>query len=367
MIVPDWSGTIPVVNGNADSLDTVELIPETGAKTLTIDGSGFGVGPEIVHFDRFIGTHGELIPNNSAEVGGYTGPTVNVIQGDESRYYEFNGRTYHAARATPSVEDGNVHISGKRFVVPPFNEFRAAYRIGIPIGSRWPKKQINEDADITGMSNPSMCKPLWFGVDGAEADGIQVDGEPDLVIGSFVEGYTATGGNSVNPTRAGHYGQSGTTEGGKINLTTWYQRPDPTLVSGDNGYMHNMTVGPSVYDVDHGICKTFQSLNDDISGSNYQYSVGMFNGWFGNDGGNNADIQIISTDLYLAIGPNSGKFILLANNSDRTLATEAYIVPHDNWSDTQIELTGYPWEQLSHYFVCDENDNTLASGVATWL
>lgn len=47
MIVPNWSGTIPVVNGDADSSDTVEVV---SGETFTITGAGFGANPLDIEF-----------------------------------------------------------------------------------------------------------------------------------------------------------------------------------------------------------------------------------------------------------------------------------------------------------------------------
>lgn len=69
MIVPDWSGTIPVVNGDADSGDAVAPVLPT---SLTLTGTGFGAiaNPKPTAYDTFndyvgIG-HGDEIPINEA-------------------------------------------------------------------------------------------------------------------------------------------------------------------------------------------------------------------------------------------------------------------------------------------------------------
>lgn len=361
MIVPDWSGTIPVVNGDADSGDA--LSSGDVSEQITITGTGFGSGPNVILFDSFSGGNaGEVINHTAPEIGEWAGDNLlgsGSVAGPE--YYEYNGRNWMTTRKLSEVLNNNtINLTGLRFLTSSdFSEFRFCYRQVLPTGFKFP----GTSTPNTTNNNDSNWKMNWFGNSSAGNAAGAAGGEPDIILptnGSAGDVWVS--GNNINPRwydynesrwRGAYVGRSATEE----DLFMYYQKPETTELGTDGVMEFGNSNASSGFGRKYSDQATiFQGQQGTVNPR--VFDMFLFNGWMGNAGAlGYENVMPLMTDAYLAVGPNSRACIVVSNASTLSASTEFAVIPPDSWSDTEVTAT-----KKAHESSLDFNHLILADG-----
>ncbi len=354
----DFSKTCVLIGND---VDTSRPEGEASNIQITINGSGFGNGPNVILFDSFSGGNaGSLINLQTPEVGGWAGENAlaaGAVSGAE--YYEYNGRNWMTGRKLSEIDSNVINLTGLRYDASlEFSEFRFSYRQVLPIGRKFCGCELPNTTNNSG----SNWKPHWFGHT-AHGNAVGASGgEPDMIIptnGSA--GGVWVSGNNVNPEwydydearwRSAYVGRSGTEE----DLFTYYQKPETSHL-GTDGVMEfgnsNATAG---WERKHSDQATIWQGQQGVV-SPKELDMFLFNGWMGNGSAEGYDnIFPLMTDAYLAIGANSRACLVISDAATLATSTKFAIIPPDSWSDTTITATKRPHEAaltFNHLILAD--------------
>lgn len=339
-------------------------------ETKSINGVGFGVGPDIILFDRFDGgSHGDPIVLGSPLIGDWYNDDINsfgAVTG--TTYYEHDNRGWMATRLLSALTSPTTKAAtGLTFrSFQELEEFRFSFRYKLPTGMKFPGCE-NPNTTNNGSSN---WKLNWFGrwEEGA-ATGASV-GQPDIIIptnGSASQ--TVIGGNhfkaqTYDPADPQgdsiYFARSGTEE----NFISYYQKPESVEGLWDGTIDVVDTHGAGTQRRVSDEANPFYEHNGDIP--NHSYNMFTFNGWMGNVGtGNTAtyeNVLPLMTDAYLAVGPNSRATIYLTDEPTLSASNKIYEIPPKSWTDTRIEYQPKPYEDLPYRHIIMAN-GTLRENV----
>ncbi len=319
-----------------------------GSNSFVATGTGFGVGPTVVMFDRFLGqADGETV-NQNADVGSWRA-AGNFSFNNRPPIITFDGRK-GVSHNDPAAGQGNTRfgLGVENLDYVRFTEFCKA---GVPAGKTFPGATVAETFPAV-----SSIKPNWhngYGWNGS-------NGEIDIVTwqhsgsGTFYATGNNIEGHQIN-------GLASAWEWDEWNSVLSIYQPDSPDIQGPNGKSNIRVVnsaGSYVELQDPFAC--WKSLGDPLPTPFKFDRVGVF-AWSGN--GTHTDSQFVMTSYYLAVGDNSSKYIALANNVDITLATDIDVICWDAWTDTRVDFTPSDAEIAAHthWFIMDDQA-ILATG-----
>ena len=320
-----------------------------GGGQRIITGTGFGAGPTVVLFDRFAGQDREVLSaTRQADVGQWA--NKGGASGYDARLYEDRGRTWFAHRDPEALGVSTTAAVWMFFATQsPVSEFRFAHRRWVPTDRHFPGATAPGEYDTNSPS--SSWKPTWAaGSNGSDLSGIESnDGQADLVFDSHIfTGSMKVTGNSVQPeSQAGggfYTGFSFTAP----TLTTWYQSGVESSEGAYDQIVDRILVhdGASVRETRNDV-DTFRANADTWSTMSKAYQGWRLGGLITNGVPYNNAMPLIA-DFYLAVGENSRACIITGDAATLSSCTEAYIVPPDSWSDTEIKYTPAGHESLPY-------------------
>ena len=336
-------------------------VGEPSGSVLTITGSGFGSGPNVVLFDRFMGAHLDTVPLTGAEIGAWD--HYANTPGGVARFAEYAGRSWFSSRDAARIsESGNFRASMVWLASAPFTEFRISHRLRIPAGFNLPTA-VAPNSLGNGLSG---WKPNWMGnnVNGVFEQG---QGKADICLPTHIgSGSFLVGGNTNGPRiYTSSIGTTGSLAFGPWSFTSdnffsYYQGNETVSGAGD-APMELISVS------DNG-CKLMQGEGDPYrsTGSHSvdlkSYSAFKVSAYYGNQPNSDwTNVWPLHADIHLAIGANARARVLLGNAPSLTDCTQIYDIPPDSWTDTEIKVTVREWEKYPHYHVI-KADGSVVSG-----
>ena len=341
-VAKSWTFTAKGTLGNYNSWQL------DGSNSVIATGTGFGDAPDVVVFDRFLGqADGETVDQN-ADVGTWRAGG-NFSYNNRPPIITFDGRkgiSHNDPAAGQGTTKFGLGIENLNYV--RYTEFS---KVGIPAGKTVPGSTVAETFPAV-----SSLKPFWhngYGWNGS-------NGESDIVSwqhsgsGTFYNTGNNIEGSQIN-------GFTTNWAWGKWNSIITIYQPDSPDIQAANGKSNFRLASENGTNVElHDPFACWKSLGDPLPLPLKFDRVGVF-AWSGN--GTHTDSQIVVTNYYLAIGDNSSKYILVANNSNLALITDFDVIAHDGWSDTRIDFSLSDVEQAihTHWFIMDDQ-TILATG-----
>lgn len=317
---------------------------------VSVNGSGFGVGPEVVLFDRFDDQNlGETV-NREAIIGQWNENPPPLLTG-RPPIVSFDGR-YGVSHNDPN--NGSTRYGLNITNLPQHTKYLHFFKVGVPEGKHFPGGQAPETFNL----DDSTFKMTWHAALGDHpAAGT---GRPDLVSLTFTPNVTSVG-NNVGGVSRGSSGFRSHWVWNRWNSIREIHSPDSAVVTGPNGkYNLNVHNANGMYSSLPASYAAFQAINGPLNAEYFDRL--SFMSWSGN--ASMANAQAIFSYAYLAIGLNADKHILLGNAPTLAECTNAVdIVVPDAWTDTKIDFT-LTVEELfnnSHYFIM-QDQTLLASG-----
>ncbi|MBE8723244.1 hypothetical protein [Sphingobacterium pedocola] len=349
-VVIDASGDF-LVDGDVQVVGSVNQGEE-----LTISGSGFGSGPNVIIYDDFEGgNHNDPIPLNSPLIGAWTTKSTNYV----ARYYDYaySGNTSYSMQdelATTGQYGGKRTELKVRF--DDTQEVFLSYQLTVPPGKNFPGAPSRDQ-----WGTASHWKMTWLmDTDNGFKDN---DGRADLCI--------PTNGQAQALQVSGNTDKIGWVASlddlfdmdGFNRITTWL-RADPAAPQ-TQGYTWIQWLSAKtmpIFTREH-IKPVF---NGEASGStSYQWNQLNVPGWFGNSLVNPGGVY---DDVYLATGPNAPARVEVGDAPVYANCTELSIMPSTSWTDSQIKVIvktkGQGTISQQYLFVFDGNNELITGGIA---
>ena len=335
------------------SISSVKMSDTTDAAgyfNVTIEGSGFGAGPNIALFDDFNNqTSGApIVLNKSALIGTWINSSsysaipkiVDYGKGKVFQIYggsSMNGPSVAQIETVFSPKVSNIFISYS--VVVPEGKFFAGSSVDykFPDVSSWKFTWITDTPDgIYSQTRHNVCTPTHGG------------------YGSFL-----LAGNSVN------YGWISIAESWSWhtkNYISYGTLPHSTLPQQEPGKIFFQLTGkpntPLIYEKnDKPIFPTTNTTSFDRV---------KFPGWFGN--GDNSNFDAYYDDIYVATGPNAFARVEISDATTAAKSTINLTMPVTLWGNDKIEFKMHR-EHLSNpspnlfVRVHDKSDATASSAL----
>lgn len=328
---------------------------------LTITGTDFGAGPQILHFDRFEGEHLELLSGTrQADVGQYASG-VPLDAGAQPRLYfdEDTNRTWFSHRDAAQIGSSDRHAAA---MMIDFGQVVSTFRLGlrayVPIGKKFP-------GAATPGTYPSFSswKFTWAGE--LDGNGTDLAGTNTPFSNVCFPTHTGNGsisiaGNNNSPTYFDSYARL-FYQGFSFTAPTFYT----FFQSGPGTAGVYDQVGDSIFANDEEIVRQVETNVDPFSGDvmNFRgYNCIRLGGWFGN-GESWEDTVPLLNDIYVAIGDNARACILVSDSPVFATSTQVFMPPPDNWTSPEITCTIKPHEDLGYVHII-KADGTLLENVS---
>lgn len=325
-------------------------------QSITISGSGFGsTGPNVVLFDNFTGTSGDVIPLTGAQVGAWT------ARGGYNATYEADG-TNTAALFVNALE--------QRQLVTTFsgvtNVF-VSYKVKIPTGYHFP------NSSAPGAFCPDSCWKLAWLMD----NGQSTDDDFCTPTHSWDDEWSISGNDAgityplgtVNKPKVGNDVGSGRwfSFSGWNRMSTWIKGgANPITDLGKIWFQAvNSEYGNRSYYFDRYV---FDGDDETLDDAIQEIDTFKIPGWYRVAGANSAYdsmTRAIYDDVYLATGANAAARVEIGNASTYSACTRLAIATPTNWSATSIVATvrsgDFSSGEYVYLFVVDA-DNTPSVG-----
>lgn len=323
-------------NLHAASITSVEL-SETPDDNLyynvTIEGSGFGEGPNIVIFDDFDNRiTGSNVDLNKALIGQWRSGSSfasppKVVDFDDGKAIEVN---------TPSST--GPKISQIEVVFPEkVSSVFISYSVTVPEGRFF----AGSSSDFT-FPDRSSWKFTWI-LDGP--NGIDGLTKYNVCAPSHVgKGHFMLVGNSVS---YGYYSIGKSWNWHDKNYMGFGVMPHETQPQTQNGQLIFQHSGkPNSVLLANKLDKPIFPLNNTTSFDRVQ-----FPGWFGN--GDFSNFQAYYDDIYVATGRNAYSRVELSDSYDIATSTINLTMPVTSWSDTKIifKLNKNTYKKANQFYI----------------
>jgi hypothetical protein len=312
------------------SVDTSQL----GAGKLTINGTGFGLGPSVNLFDNFESStaqDGDIIPLNSPIIGAWsvinTPPVYTSVD------------SHSGSRSSKMVNNPQLRFDFK----PGIQEAFLSYWVRVPNGTNFP------GASTPGVfSSTSSWKHAWF-ID-LDYTGQSSDLWAPAHYGNG--GFNISGNDSY--TINSNLGNAWWSWNSWVRIAVWL-RADPSnptgpgdvlfhTVSQEKGVAENW-MNKAVFDADGTSLKEFKYLN--------------VPGWIKSG-------APLYDDIYLASGPNAIAHVELTDSANYSQSHMVAIQPSTSWSSGKIVVDvnqgGFSSLSNVYLFVWDKDGNRNATG-----
>lgn len=331
----NYDGTYGTLYPNGDK-------PENLSSTLTITGTGYGSGPNVVLFDQFIGTHGQsTFAGRTPEVGNWTAVS-SYGNGDPQMYYdEATNRTWLSCRDINNIGQSGIRNRSLYKYTGDITEFSFSLRAYVPIGFRFP------DAPTAGAQpDDSSWKMTWFSQGPSNGNTLSNRDSParNVCIPTQIgSGSISIGGNNNGPSYFQDYVRAiyGNFSHTAPTFYNWYQ-------SGAGTYNVYDQIGEFICANNNTVTRQIRSIDPFHSSSAGQestfttrsYNAFEFTGWF-TDSYNYINCLPLLTDARLAVGPNSRACVLISNSPTLLTAGQIYhgdIISWDNTNGIQFKI-----------------------------
>jgi hypothetical protein len=325
--------------------------------TVTISGSGFGSGPNVVIFDDFESGNaqvGQTIPLTSPRVGQWS--SYNFL--GRPNYSSFARSGTHGFRISDPANLGDptstASIASFTKLLPsPATEIFVSYAIFVPPGT-----------NFSGASTPGVLPPLstWKGLwlfDGPK--GFGGNGFSDLVVPTWA-GFWAVAGNSGGVIEQGLGDWFSFKSWNRFSMWAKADAASPVLKPGT---IYIQTASPEKGYAEHTWTdrSPFAGPTNNNPPSSGRWDRFTFPGWFGN--ADQANNQMTYDDIYVAMGPNSAARVEIGDAPTYQASRNLAISTPQTWSDGKIVFTlrAGPFANLSkaYLYVINAN-NEVSSG-----
>lgn len=323
---------------------------------ITISGSGFGEGPNVVIYDDFEGgAHNDPIPLTSPLIGAWAAVSSPYVP----RYHEYaySGNTSYSMQddlATVSQYGGKPAQLKVRF--DDTQEVFISYQLTVPPGKHFPGAPTREE-----WGAASHWKMTWL-MDGDNGFG-HGDGRADLCIptNGQAKGLQIVG----NTDKIGWVGDlDDLFDVDGFNRVAVWLRADPAAPETE-GYTWIQWLSAKTapaFTREH-IKPVFNA--GATSPTSYQWNQLNVPGWFGNSLVNPGGVY---DDVYLATGANAPARVEVGDAPDYEDCTELSIMPSLSWTDSEIKVIvktkGTETISQKYIFIFDGQNELIADGIA---
>jgi hypothetical protein len=338
---------------NVNSAPTVSELSTTtegNDALISIKGSEFGNGPNVVLFDTFSrGIEGSQVDLSGSEVNEWS------TNGDWAGIAKFrsgkNGNIGYGIKDWDYATNMNRHAQLEKRFDGSYREILISFDVIVPEG-----RYFSGASEDYKMPSASSWKFSWL-IDGNSS--IQQDGKYDMCIPTHV--------GSGRYMIAGNDGNLSSVDSGNnwwawhdYNRITFWQKADETNPLSKGGKFLWQTVNKD---------KGYRSISNDAisifkSGVTTSFDRIRFPGWFGN--GDQSNFDAIYDNVYIAVGENSQARVEIGNSVNYTESTELIIFPPTSWTSSQIELKAFNLNlnQKYYVFITDSSGNRNETGYA---
>jgi len=308
---------------------------------LTVNGSGFGSGPNIALFDNFIGSDGDSAFGVSL-IGQWDNIDSYGTGVPKLHYDSTTNRTWFAIRDTSYIATSEWRIACLFKYFGPVSEFRLSHRAWVPVDKNFPSAATpatypaqsswkmtwlstangarNTLATPTGVPNRNVCLPSHIGSGTIAIAGN--DNEPKWDNGGSPALFYASYSHTA-PTLYSWYQANG----GASNA---YDKTCEFLVANDIAVSRNVKTNADPFN------------GTDASFLTRSYDAIRFPGWFENNAPTLPNTLPLSNDFYMAIGENSRAMIMVTNAATLAASTAGvHQCAQTTWTGTQIKFRLY--------------------------
>ena len=310
---------------------------------ITISGSGFGVGPDILIADRFESVQlGQQMSVTADHGGDWLGAPVSF--NDYPYTTEFKG-----VRCVKHYHNSDRYGMAKVFPVPSSDRF-ISYKVATPDGNTFPGAAVERTFPTQATVKINWLSDSLWNPSGP-------GGKSDLIVFSHAgSGWLLAGGNSRENISINAGWQWD--EWNQISCLHKSDEANPEGLAGVWDFTSTNSAGTHT----NGRNTAFQAFEGSHEAGSLSFNRSNTLAWSG--GGDHSNSQLYYAKHYEAIGVNAGCRVALFNNADYFLSTDTDIIPHDSWSDTEIKITPTTQELAgkTHYAVFDRFGAIQQSG-----
>jgi hypothetical protein len=331
----------------AHAAPTISNVSGTVAdgQTITIFGSGFGNGPNVVLYDEFEGgVDGETISaaatvGSWAKVGNPTNPT-------NAPYYDPVAHSgSHSMRAVDS-DSSRENVATAKF--PDTTEFFQSWWVQVPAGERFPGAGAPGRFPSKDLGECISCfKMTWI-----SENGLWSGGGNDICLGTWVAQTMQFQGNDVSSPVIAYVGNSWWRWGKWMRFSVWFKANG---LSNGQGKFRVLAEGEGWTYANEGISGVMMHT------SPYLWNTMNVAGWAGGTG------YVVYDDYYLATGPNSQARVGIGDAPTYAGSKNIALLTPVSWSDSTITavVRKGSFSNLSNvfFYVTDANGNVNANGL----
>lgn len=300
------------VSGDQPTVSSVTY--DFPSKTVTILGSGFGTGPEVVLFDDF--EHG-------AEVGETVDYTASDLPWSSiHQYYPplYDERSHSGSTSALMYDMAATRARQltKEFDTPAQSVF-VSHWVKVPDGTYFPGSNVS---GLKSFSFDSSWKFSWLIDEDTGTESSNVCTPTHAGDGIF---YIA--GNDINILR--------------VDSNAWWSwgawnRVTTTLIANENSPTTDGFVEFSALSREFGVYRQAENraVYDEDGSSVKQFQKINIPGWIRDSGANL--VQTLYDDIYVAVGQNAAKRIELTDGIDYATISMASIQMASTWTDNRI-------------------------------
>lgn len=315
------------------ALATPAITGVAGTSTLTVAGSGFGVGPTIMVFDQFEnGAHGDDV-------------SLTATIGEWSVYSNYHPKidtsVAHSGTRSMKVIDANVTRQIRKTFTDS-TEVMISFWARIPDGNWFPTASAPNSPPTI-----SAWKHNWF-MDGP----MGYQGDDDVCLPTHITSNQVNlSGNSFNTHL--EFQMSNWKYDGWNRFTIWGKAGNPTSSAGNwfyewFGVTHQeLTSTYKVFNVDGGVWN--------------QVNVP---GWH-NPGNGGANTNAMYDDVYISYGANAQARVEMCDAATWSARTHCELQPTTAWSDASITATlnqgSFSNGASVYYYVIDSTGSVSAA------
>jgi hypothetical protein len=311
-------------------------------QTITLFGSGFGNGPNLVLYDEFEGgADGETISvaatvGSWAKVGNPTDPT-------NAPWYDPVAHSGSHSMRAADFDGSGENVASAKF--PDTTEFFQSWWVQVPAGERFPGAGAPGRFPNKDLGECVSCfKMTWI-----SENGLWSGGGSDVVLGSWINGSAWIVGNST-PSTILVMGNEWWRWGKWMRISVWLKANG---TSAGQGKVRVLSEGEGWTYVNESI--SHQMTYD----SPYRWNTMNVAGW-------GAGGYLVYDDYYLATGPNAQARVEIGDAPTYAGSKNLALLTPVSWSDGAITAVvrkgSFSNLNNAYLYVTDANGNVNANG-----
>lgn len=331
-------------------------------RPMVVRGTGFGTGPTKAFFDRIRGDHMSRNTQTSPDIGEWhevdSGSKI-IVQGGEG-FLPFR---------RPDAVASNSQELATCSILPAssYSEFFFSFRIVAQTGMVFPWcDSAGQEPIFTG----SAAKPFWFSNDSNNNDA-------DLMVPNWnASGLVYLGNsngvslNSSQELAALNNGNGADIKSNNPTLFGYYQSGDASSNTSFDATVERMRIDRVFGGIASNLANPFYKESGGVvTPPNTKYYQKLFWAtWWGlKAGGTWANQQCLINNIVLQTGTNARARVILTNAPTIAASTNGYIVPDDDWSDTEIIISPTSFESLGYAHVVNGSGTLQQNVEMSWL